>query len=347
MKSWLTRRSNGIWYVLTKEGSERVEFVSTKTRNKKEADKFFETYVPGQKDGEQLFLTGIEKQLTDRLTGKIRQKTLKSYITVIRDLQNIIGNKEISHLTQQDANIWDADRRNHLAPTTYNTALRSIRAILNRIGKWYPQYEDGCKAFDNIELMKLNEEEKVYLTEKQLHTLMDAEEMVFYKRLYHFAFATGMRKAEIRNCKWEHINFDTNMIAVINTEEFQTKTGRNRYIPIATSLIPVLKEMQKTRDNGYLFTRKLGTKLADGNVSYAFKRSLDKTKLDKRLTFHSLRHSFIAALMSKGVDLYSIAKLAGHTSVKMIEKTYGHIQDAHLQKVMMDMSQPQWPRRKQ
>ena len=48
-------------------------------------------------------------------------------------------------------------------------------------------------------------------------------------------------------------------------------------------------------------------------------------KLPDDLAFYSLRHHFISALVAGGVPLFTVARLAGHKSVAMIEKNYGHL----------------------
>ena len=49
MKHYLTQRENGIWLVLSKEGSKRVALVSTKCQSKSEGQKFLNTYYWGRK----------------------------------------------------------------------------------------------------------------------------------------------------------------------------------------------------------------------------------------------------------------------------------------------------------
>ena len=51
----------------------------------------------------------------------------------------------------------------------------------------------------------------------------------------------------------------------------------------------------------------------------------------KPITYHKLRHSSISYMLYRGVDVYTVAKIAGHDSIDQIRKTYGHVYEASLQ----------------
>jgi integrase len=47
------------------------------------------------------------------------------------------------------------------------------------------------------------------------------------------------------------------------------------------------------------------------------------------VTFHTLRHSFASWLVMAGVDLWTVAQLLGHSGIKLVEQTYGHLSPNH------------------
>jgi integrase len=52
------------------------------------------------------------------------------------------------------------------------------------------------------------------------------------------------------------------------------------------------------------------------------------------LGFHQLRHSFATRLLMQGVAMQIVAQQLGHTSLRMVEKYYGHLVDSHVQQVI-------------
>jgi integrase len=47
-----------------------------------------------------------------------------------------------------------------------------------------------------------------------------------------------------------------------------------------------------------------------------------------RRKFHALRHTFAALSIAAGVDIYTVSRLIGHSSINMTADTYGHLYDA-------------------
>jgi integrase len=68
-------------------------------------------------------------------------------------------------------------------------------------------------------------------------------------------------------------------------------------------------------------------------VKLPMRRACQKAKI-QRLGFHQLRHSFSTRLLTRGVPMKIVAQQLGHTSVRMLEKHYGHFVDEHLQQVI-------------
>ncbi len=80
----------------------------------------------------------------------------------------------------------------------------------------------------------------------------------------------------------------------------------------------IIAELASRSHQDYVFTVN-GGPISDRALSVRFKRLVKALRLDERLHFHSLRHSFASWLVKEGVSIYDVQKLLGHTSIRVTE----------------------------
>ena len=134
-----------------------------------------------------------------------------------------------------------------------------------------------------------------YYTQKEVEKILDGLGNRKIDKMIKVLFYTGLRRGEAGHLKEEDVLDD--LIIVYG------KTGR-RTIPIPKEIKPIFDDL-----GIYTFNpESLGLALQ--------KRGLSATKI---------RHTFATRLVRNGMDLYRIAKLMGHASVKTTEKFYAHL----------------------
>jgi integrase len=134
------------------------------------------------------------------------------------------------------------------------------------------------------------------------------------------ALNTGMRKMEILSLKWDRIDFENNVITLPQTN---TKSKKMRRIPISSTLRKTLLE-QKLMSGGSEFVfPSAGSK--NGHLSWlrrSFTTACRRASI-QGLRFHDLRHIAATRLVEAGIPLHAVAKLLGHSTVKITER-YSH-----------------------
>ena len=96
--------------------------------------------------------------------------------------------------------------------------------------------------FKKVKMPKIPKHHPLFITKEELQLIIDMDRE-FLKNIFYTGFYTGMRLAEILNMKWSWINFNIDTITAKCTEEFITKSKKERNIP----LHPVLKgEIKKS-----------------------------------------------------------------------------------------------------
>jgi site-specific recombinase XerD len=137
-----------------------------------------------------------------------------------------------------------------------------------------------------------------------------------------------MRLNELIHLSWTSISF-TDKIITVGDNEFTTKGRNQRYIPISNELLKVLQRRLEERNpdstrSKFVFAKPNEQKFSGDFVSRVFKRSCIALNMDPGIHFHTLRHSFASNLAQRGVSLYIIKELLGHSSISTTE-IYSHL----------------------
>lgn len=133
---------------------------------------------------------------------------------------------------------------------------------------------------------------------------------------------SGLRRSEALNLKAENIDLQNRIIHVVNSEEFSTKSGKYRNVPMHESLVAVFE--RRMNGNGYLFGKEGGFKLNADYVSHVFQTAVKDARLDSAYHLHTLRHTAASYLVNSGVSLYTVQNILGHSSPTVTQK-YSHL----------------------
>lgn len=151
----------------------------------------------------------------------------------------------------------------------------------------------------------------------------------FWVEPLKFIVHTGLRKGEWINLKWTNVNLmgDSPYISIVSSNEWITKTGEARVIPLNKVALEIIKK-QKGKNADYVFTSKSGTKIHPDKPYHSLKSALKKLGLSGDI--HKLRHTFASKLAMKGLPLFDIQTLLGHKDSKTTT-IYAHLSPGHLQ----------------
>ena len=157
------------------------------------------------------------------------------------------------------------------------------------------------------------------------------------------AGATGMRFAELLGLTWEDIDFEDQIITINKTWNYKlnewgkTKNETsNRKISIDKHKIDLLKKFKinqkelfenfeiKNPHNFVFFNLKNGL-VSSNAVSKYLRKKLKELGIEKQFTLHGLRHTHASILLYQGVNILSVSKRLGHSSLETTMSTYLHI----------------------
>jgi integrase len=152
-------------------------------------------------------------------------------------------------------------------------------------------------------------------------------------RFVVFLLNTGCRRNEALGMTWEDIDLRRRQVVVRSTIG---KMGKRRTIPINEALMTLFMEWPGPHC-GRLFPD-----FGPDQITMAFRRLRKAAGLPNGISIHSLRATFACHLIEKGVDIYTVSKLLGHSSVKVTERHYLALDPQHLQDAInkIDFKEP-------
>lgn len=130
-----------------------------------------------------------------------------------------------------------------------------------------------------------------------------------------FMFLTGARISEALALEWDDLDF-TKKTALIR----QTKQGNERLAHLPQPLIVALANITKvSRRPVFWYVNR-------NNLIHVWRSACRRAKI-KTLSFHCCRHGFATALLHRGIDPITVAKLGGWKSPQHVFSTYGHARE--------------------
>lgn len=108
----------------------------------------------------------------------------------------------------------------------------------------------------------------------------------------------------------------------------QSKGNRDRVVMLSEKLLELLRKyFIEHKPKKYLFEGQSSGKYSERSVQQILKQTLDKAKISKKGSVHTLRHSYATHLIEQGTDMRFVQELLGHKSIKTT-MIYTHLTDS-------------------
>jgi site-specific recombinase XerD len=152
----------------------------------------------------------------------------------------------------------------------------------------------------------------VVLSPEEVARLLNAAPGLKYKAALGIAYGAGLRAAEVIALKVSDID-STRMIIRVE----QGKGGKDRNVMLSASLLELLRTWWRAaRPQGWLFPgRDPAQPMTTRQLNRACHTAAQMAEIDKRVSLHTLRHSFATHLLEQNVDVRVIQVLLGHAKL--------------------------------
>ena len=238
------------------------------------------------------------------LKGKRYSKsTVRSYFTLIADFIAYIQPIPIDDLTHRNVELFIEDvfiKRNY----SISTQRQLISAI-----KQFVLYYPNCKI-DGVKLIRPKSSSflPTVLSKQEIISILRYTKNLKHRAVIAMIYSAGLRISELINLELSHIDIERRQIIVKNA-----KGRKDRNVILAKSMIPLIKNYLNTYTPKFYFAEgQKGLKYSAESIRSFLKRSCENAQISKKVTPHTLRHSYATHLLESGIDLRYIQELLGH-----------------------------------
>ena len=217
---------------------------------------------------------------------------------------------------------------------------RSISALKSFFNYLLFEGEIHSSPLNDLESPKIENKLPEVLTEDKIKKLissvnLDSEFGQRNKTIIEVLYGTGIRVSELTDLKLSNIFFDENILKVTG------KGNKERFVPLGKIASIEIKKYLNDRDklkinskfSDILFLNRYGRQLTRSMIFKVINDYSKNAKIDKKISPHTLRHSYATHLLKNGADLRTIQLILGHESITTTE-IYTHLDTYHLEDIL-------------
>lgn len=208
------------------------------------------------------------------------------------------------------------------------SALRSFYRYLRR--------ENLVKVnpFTKVRTPKLEKKLPVFLEEFEMNTLLQAPDTTTLlgkrdRAILEFLYSTGCRVSELTGLTLSRMDLGNRFALLLG------KGSKERLVPLGHPCVAAMQDYLHTcrrqlmakyqaSPHSYVFINSRGTPLSARSVRRILEKYVEQVALDKKISPHTIRHTFATHLLDHGADLRSVQELLGHASLSTTQ-IYTHI----------------------
>lgn len=278
----------------------------------------------------QEYLT-VEKGLSDN--------SVHSYGYDLNKFAVFLGREHIDFLEVKTNDIMRFLAEEKKRKISAKTLAREVVAIR----QFYKFLKDENKLNTNptekIETPEVNRSIPDYLTQEEIDELFLSirEDNIYELRdkcIFELLYSSGLRISEACNLRMTDVDLEGMSLVV------EGKGGRQRLVPFGEKSLEILHkylkasrpEILKKRACEFLFVSKKGSFINRKSVWRLLNQYIERTGIQKKVTPHTLRHSFATHLIENHADLKAVQELLGHIDISTTQ-IYTHMANKTLRDI--------------
>jgi integrase/recombinase XerD len=245
------------------------------------------------------------RMIEDMTIRKFAPKTQHDYLQRVKNFAAFLGRSP-------DTASFEDVRRYQLHLATSGVGVPTLNQSVATLRFFFRVTLKRHDILEHTHFIREPRKLPVVLSPEEVARLLDAAPGLKYKAALSVAYGAGLRAAEVVSLKIGDIDSQRMVIRVE-----QGKGRKDRYVMLSPHLLELLRAWWKAaRPRGWLFPgRDRVQPMTTRQLNRACHASAQMAEIDKRVSLHTLRHSFATHLLEQNIDVRVIQVLLGHAKL--------------------------------
>jgi len=260
-----------------------------------------------------------QRMMQDMRLRNFSPKTIQTYVDRVSRFARHVGKSPDQVAGEQIRAYLVSLIESGVSWSLYNQTLCALRFL-------YGVTLQRAWTVKGLQFPKREKRLPVVLSRAEVARLLQAVPNRKHRTILMTAYAAGLRVSEVTRLRVEDIDSSRMVIRIR-----QGKGRKDRYVMLSPRLLRMLRRYWRAaRPTSWLFPgRSPNQPMDSGGISRICREAASRAGLEKRVTVHTLRHSFATHLLESGSDLPTIQRLLGHGSLRTTQ-IYTHVSDDKL-----------------
>jgi integrase/recombinase XerD len=253
-----------------------------------------------------------QRMLDDMRMRKLSPKTQDAYLRAVRQFTVFLG-RSPDTASADDLRLYQLHMVDHgISPITLNATITGLKFF-------FETTLDHPGLINKMQPVHVPHKLPVILSPEEVARLIAAAGSLKYQTALSLAYGAGLRASEVVALKVGDIDSQRMALRIE-----QAKGHKDRYAMLSPVLLARLRawwrearSQGRMLDGGWLFPGQDPIDpLSTRQLNRAIHAAADAAQLDKRVSMHTLRHSFATHLLEQKVDIRVIQVLLGHKKLE-------------------------------
>ncbi len=203
---------------------------------------------------------------------------------------------------------------------------RSLQnTVVSALKLFYKKFSEYKLDLEIMERPHRQKKLPTILSTDEIKRMIEVTRNIKHRTIISLTYSAGLRMSEIIGLRLNDIDSSRMVIQIV-----QAKGFKDRAVTLSPKVLILLRKyFLAYKPKTYLFEGQVGCKYSSESIGKVIKKAASRAGIRKRISTHTLRHSYATHLLEAGVDLRYIQVLLGHSSSRTTE-IYTHVSNRSL-----------------